>query len=209
MAKKLDDVRKENGANEADKVKEERYGIVEGHTYHLAGYYWIAAEVKDGYAVLQSTGVTSGPWPGYKMSQFGGTDNFYRLDIDGINISDYDAKMSALYETIKAFEFTNTKYGNGLFLISKAKVRKTSQELVEPDNYWSALKTAASNHIALGIHNNSAWLGTAYTDYVWCVGSNGNVDDNVASQVTSCVVAPAFNLDITKVEVEGNEIVII
>lgn len=30
----------------------EKYGIVEGRAYRLAGYDWIAAEVKDGYAVM-------------------------------------------------------------------------------------------------------------------------------------------------------------
>lgn len=78
----------------------------------MAGYDWIAADVKDGYAVMQSCGVTSGPWPGYEMPQFDGTDNdWYEQNIDGMNISDYDDKMSALYEAIKIAAKDHSSFG--------------------------------------------------------------------------------------------------
>lgn len=38
-----------------------------GQTYSMAGYNWICAEKSGNLAVLQSTGVTGGVWPGYKI----------------------------------------------------------------------------------------------------------------------------------------------
>lgn len=93
-----------------------------GKTYRLAGYDWTACElINNGETlVIQSHGVTAGPWPGYTLPQFG-NGNYYGNSIDGQNISGYDDKMRSLYDAIKDAEDSSTSYGNGLFLISKEK----------------------------------------------------------------------------------------
>lgn len=195
------------GREEEPDDEEENAGIVEGHTYRFAGYDWIAAEVKDGYAVLQSCGITSGPWPGYKMPQFGGEkNNWYDKDIDGQDISAYDSRMLRLYETIKSVEFTNAEYGKGLFLVSNKKVNQLERK--DSDNYRGALKIAAKNYSSFGASYNNAWTGTYNGDVnAYYVHSNG--DTYNYSQNHSFAVPAAFNLDQSKVRVEGHKIVII
>ena len=189
---------------------ENAYAILEaGETYRFAGYSWTACElVNDGrVAVIQSHGVTHGAWPGFVMSQFG-NGNYYSKSIDGDDISAYDDKMQALYEAIKDAEDSSTSYGKGLFLISKEKAGFT--EWCEPGSgdYWQALKKAAGNASSFGCPNNHAWLGTVGgSGSAWCVYSGGNVYD-YNSQNYDYVVAPAFNLDVSKVEVDGDEIII-
>lgn len=175
-----------------------------GKTYKFAGYSWTACEVNNDrhVAVIQSRGVTHGAWPGFKMTEF---DSKY--SIDGYDISAYDVKTKKLYNAIKDVEDKSASYGKGLYLVSKEKAGYT--EWCEPgsDDYWQALKKAAGNASSFGCPNNYAWLGTVYgSDYAWCVGSSGNVYDY--SQNSDCVVAPAYNLDLSKVEVVGDEIII-
>lgn len=125
--------------------------------------------MKDGYAVMQSCGVTSGPWPGYEMPQFDGTDNdWYEQNIDGMNISDYDDKMSALYEAIKSVEFNGAGYGNGLFLVSNTKVNQIEWGGKGSGDYCNALKIAAKDHSSFGADNGCAWLGTVNSGDAWC-----------------------------------------
>ena len=179
-----------------------------GKTYKFAGYSWTACEVNNDrhVAVIQSHGITHGMWPGFVIPKFG-NGNYYGRSIDGQDISDYDEKMSALYNAIKDVEDKSASYGKGLYLVSKEKAGYT--EWCEPgsDDYWQALKKAAGNASSFGCPNNYAWLGTVYgSDYAWCVGSSGNVYDY--SQNSDYVVAPAFNLDLSKVEVVGDEIII-
>lgn len=182
-----------------------------GKTYKFAGYDWTVCEVdsKRHTAVFQSHGVTSGAWPGYVMQKFGGKANaFYGSDIDGEDISDYDDKMQALYDTIKDAEDSSASYGKGLFLIGKGKVGFT--KLCQPGfgNYCQALEKAAEYARLFGAASNYAWLGTVNgSNYVWCVYSNGNVYHNY-SQYYDFVVAPAFNLDLSKIIVVGDEIFI-
>ncbi len=177
-------------------------------TYKFAGYSWTACEVNNDrhVAVIQSHGITHGMWPGFVIPKFG-NGNYYGRSIDGQDSSDYDEKMSALYNAIKDVEDKSASYGKGLYLVSKEKAGYT--EWCEPgsDDYWQALKKAAGNASSFGCPNNYAWLGTVYgSDYAWCVGSSGNVYDY--SQNSDYVVAPAFNLDLSKVEVVGDEIII-
>ena len=179
-----------------------------GKTYKFAGYSWTACEVNNDrhVAVIQSHGITHGMWPGFVIPKFG-NGNYYGRSIDGQDSSDYDEKMSALYNAIKDVEDKSASYGKGLYLVSKEKAGYT--EWCEPgsDDYWQALKKAAGNASSFGCPNNYAWLGTVYgSDYAWCVGSSGNVYDY--SQNSDYVVAPAFNLDLSKVEVAGDEIII-
>ena len=179
-----------------------------GKTYKFAGYSWTACEVNNDrhVAVIQSHGITHGMWPGFVIPKFG-NGNYYGRSIDGQDSSDYDEKMSALYNAIKDVEDKSASYGKGLYLVSKEKAGYT--EWCEPgsDDYWQALKKAAGNASSFGCPNNYAWLGTVYgSDYAWCVGSSGNVYDY--SQNSDYVVAPAFNLDLSKVEVVGDKIII-
>ena len=179
-----------------------------GKTYKFAGYSWTACEVNNDrhVAVIQSHGITHGMWPGFVIPKLG-NGNYYGRSIDGQDSSDYDEKMSALYNAIKDVEDKSASYGKGLYLVSKEKAGYT--EWCEPgsDDYWQALKKAAGNASSFGCPNNYAWLGTVYgSDYAWCVGSSGNVYDY--SQNSDYVVAPAFNLDLSKVEVVGDEIII-
>ena len=181
-----------------------------GKTYKFAGYKWTACElINNGKTlVIQSHGVTNGKWPGYKMLKFGeNVDTFYAADIDGQDISGYDDKMQALYEAIKDAEDSSTSYGKGLFLISEEKIGFTKCGEPGSGNYWKALKAAAENARSFGSPYSCAWLGTVYGgNDAWCVGSYGSVY-YYGDQSSDFVVAPAFNLDLSKVEVAGDEII--
>ena len=175
-----------------------------GKTYKFAGYSWTACEVNNNrhVAVIQSRGVTHGAWPGFKMTEF---DSKY--SIDGYDISAYDVKTKKLYDAIKDVEDKSASYGKGLYLVSKEKAGFT--EWCEPGSgdYWQALKKAAGNASSFGCPYYYAWLGTVDgTGGAWCVGSYGSVYNYY--QDSDCVVAPAYNLDLSKVEVVGDEIII-
>ena len=179
-----------------------------GQTYSFMGYDWTACELinKGKTLVIQSHGVTHGEWPGFVMPQFG-NGNYYADSIDGQDISAYDNKMQALYDAIKDAEDSSTSYGKGLFLISKEKVGFTEWGKSGSGNYWQALKKTAENACSFGSPDNYAWLGTVYgSGGAWYVNSNGGVSYN--DQSDDYVVAPAFNLDLSKVEVVGDEIMI-
>ena len=179
-----------------------------GKTYKFAGYSWTACEVNNDrhVAVIQSHGITHGMWPGFVIPKFG-NGNYYGRSIDGQDISDYDEKMSALYNAIKDVEDKSASYGKGLYLVSKEKAGFT--EWCEPGSgdYWQALKKAAGNASSFGCPSYCAWLGAVGgSDGAWYVSSNGNVYNYY--QDSDCVVAPAYNLDLSKVEVVGDEIII-
>ena len=179
-----------------------------GKTYQFAGYKWTACELinKGKTLVIQSHGVTHGKWPGFKMEKFG-NGNYYADSIDGQDISGYDDKMQSLYDAIKDVEDTSASYGKGLFLISKEKAGFTEWGKSGSGNYWAALKAVAENACSFGSPDNYAWLGTVYgSGGAWYVNSNGGVSYN--DQSDDYVVAPVFNLDLSKVEVAGDEIVI-
>ena len=181
-----------------------------GKTYRLAGYNWTACElINNGKtAVIQSHGVTHGEWPGFKMAKFGGEINTnFAVDIDGHNISAYDNKMQSLYDAIKDVEDKSAPYGEGLYLISKEKAGFTEWDQPVSGDYWQALKKAAGNASSFGSPYSCAWLGTVYGgNDAWCVGSYGSVY-YYGDQSSDFVVAPAFNLDLSKVEVAGDEII--
>ena len=192
---------------------ENTYAVLEsGKTYKFAGYGWTVCEVdsKRHTAVIQSHGVTSGAWPGYVMQKFGGKANaFYGSDIDGEDISAYDDKMQTLYDAIKEAEDTSATYGKGLYLISIGKAGFSEWGVPGSGNYCQALKKAAENACLFGSSSNCAWLvGNVYGNFrAWYVYSTGDVY-YYNSQSSDFVVAPAFNLDLSKVEVEEDEIII-
>lgn len=176
-----------------------------GKTYQFAGYKWTACElINNGKtAVLQSHGVTYGKWPGYTMPQFGNGD-YYGLDIDGQDISVYDDKMQALYDAIKDLEDTSASYGKGLYLISKEKAGFMEWCKPGSGNCWKILKDAGDSS-SFGSFCGGTWLGTGYGRVsAWCVGSDG-VILNLCHEY-DLVIAPSFNLDLSKVEVVENQI---
>ena len=185
-----------------------------GKTYLFMGYNWTVCElVNDGRtAVLQSHGVTSGAWPGFKMAEFGNGD-YYADSIDGQDISAYDHKLKELYNAIKDVEDKSATYGKGLYLVSKEKVGFTKcgehgSGYYCTALYWTALKEAAMNYRSFGAASNGAWLGTVSgSGNPLCVDSNGGVY-NGNPRSSGFVVAPAFNLDLSKVEIVGDEIII-
>ncbi len=177
-----------------------------GKTYKFAGYSWTACEVNNDrhVAVIQSRGVTHGAWPGFKMTEF---DSKY--SIDGYDISAYDVKTKKLYDAIKDVEDKSASYGKGLYLVSKEKAGFTRCGEPGSGNYWKALKAAAENASSFGAVSYNAWLGTVYGgNYAWYVYSGGNFYNNGSGQSSDYVVAPAFNLDLSKVEIVGDEIII-
>lgn len=190
-----------------------------GKTYKFAGYDWTVCElVNDGRtAVLQSHGVTHGAWPGYVMPKFGGNaDTFYTADIAGEDISAYDDKMQALYDAIKDMEDKSAAYGRGLYLMSKEKVGFTKWGDHSSGYYWTALKKAAENARSFGDASvnpfgsarGGAWFSAVFGSYyAWFVYSVGDVFGNYNQDSGNCVVAPAFNLDLSKVEIAGDEII--
>lgn len=179
-----------------------------GKTYQFAGYKWTACELinKGKTLVIQSHGVTHGKWPGFKMEKFGNGD-YYADSIDRQDISAYDRKLKELYNAIKDVEDKSASYGKGLYLISEEKVGFTELGHPGSGNYWQALKAAAENARSFGSPDNYAWLGTVYgSGGAWYVNSNGGVSYN--DQSDDYVVAPVFNLDLSKVEIVDDEIVI-
>lgn len=113
-----------------------------------------------------------------------------------------------MYDAIKDVEDTSASYGKGLYLIPKEK--SGFREWYKPGsgNYWQALKEAAGNARSFGASVNCAWTGTYYGNSggAWYVNSNGGVSYN--DQSDDYVVAPVFNLDLSKVEIVDDEIVI-
>ncbi len=187
---------------------EEQYANLElGKTYDFMGYKWTACElINNGKTlVIQSHGVTHGTWPGFVMPQFGNGD-YYSQSIDGQDISGYDDKTQKLYDAIKDVEDTSVSYGKGLYLISKEKTGFT--EIGDPGSgyYWTELKAVAENTSAFGNASYSAWLGSAFGSYyAWFVSSDGSIYGY--AQNVDFVIAPAFNLDLSKVEIKGDEII--
>ncbi|WP_417020020.1 hypothetical protein [Anaerobutyricum hallii] len=181
-----------------------------GKTYKFAGYNWMACEVDNDrhVVVIQSHGVTHGAWPGYTMPQFG-NGNYYSNSIDGKDISDYDDKMRALYDDIKDAEDKAAPYGEGLYLISVEKAEFKEWDNTGSGNYWQALKATAENAHSFRDANYFAWLGADNgSKGAWCVDSDGCFY-NYFNKRNDFVIAPCFNLDLSKVKVVDNEIVII
>ena len=185
--------------------------LTTGNTYKFGGYSWMVAEQGSGYAVLQaSQSVTSGQWPGYKMTKFGnGAD--YKSNIDGQDISNYDDKMTSLYNTIKSAE-KSTSYGKGLYLISIDKLgvdsSKKPNNATTSGNYSAALKKAANktnNGVWTGTYFNNYYAGSGYSKHqAYVLFQSGTIVGNTSkdygyTQTSSLGIAPVFNLDTSKV----------
>lgn len=171
--------------------------ITVGSTYSFGGYNWIAAEASGNKVILQSKGITSGAWPGYKMPKFGGSD-YYSSNIDGEDISSYDTKTQSLYNNIKFAEYDSS----GLYLVSNTFVQEQKSRY-----YLEALKDAANNYSSFNAVSKAVWLGTVrYNESAFIVNADGSIQDNFL-QTNPEVIAPAFNLNKSKVTVSGNNII--
>ena len=169
-----------------------------GKEYNFAGYRWVPVRIneEDQVAVMQSLGVTAGPWPGFSMGKFGNGD-YYNRDITRRTISDYDDKTRVLMEQIRPIVSGDV----GLYLPSYDNIKTNS---VQRD----ALAKAAANYRSFGASSNYAWTGTYYGGgYAYYVDSDGSTYDKY--QYNSYVVPAAFNLDLSKVAVTGDKIAII
>lgn len=145
-------------------------------------------------------------WPGRTMAKFG-NGNGYAGNIDGQDISGYDDKTKALYNSIKSAEYSEAKYGTGLYLISSTMAGTTEPNTQGSGNYWLALKAAAYDNSTFGASDRYSWLGTVTdNDLAWFVSWNGDISDH--SQDNAYVIAPAFNLDTSKVSLKGNALTV-
>lgn len=191
---------------------EEQYANLElGKTYDFMGYKWTACElINNGKTlVIQSHGVTCGAWPGFKMPQFG-NGHFYSKSIAGEDISGYDDKMQALYYAIKDTEDSFASYGKGLFLISKEKAGYVEFERTGSGNYWKVLQGVSMNYSPFGATCFSTWLGTvadANSGNAFSMDIGGCIGYSICNQPNEYAIAPAFNLDLSKVEIKGDEII--
>lgn len=178
--------------------------IETGQEYRMAGYTWIAAEVNGDYAVLQSCGVTDGPWPGYALplSDSGRKNWWSEQDIDDLDIHAYNDKTIKLYEQLKDVEYTDAEYGKGLYLISYREYHK------KKEYYKVAFQKAITNLRLSGLAFDRVWLSDAnkfdHTKAEY-IDSDG-ICCNEGEQSYPYAVAPAFNLDVRKVKVSGDEI---
>ena len=169
-----------------------------GKEYNFAGYRWVPVRINEEnqVAIMQSLGVTAGLWPGYSMSQFG--NGYYcSQNISSKDISDYDNKTRALMEQIRPIVFGDA----GLYLPSYKNIM---------DNYgWkNALAKAAANYRSFGAPYHCAWTGTygGSSNYAWIVDSDGCTYNN--GQSGSYVIPAAFDLNLSKIEIEGDEIIV-
>ena len=168
-----------------------------GKEYNFAGYRWVPVRInkEDQVAVMQSLGVTAGPWPGFSMPLYGNGD-FYDKDIFGEDISSYNEATEKLMEQIRPVA-VDTVSGRGLYLASFKDI--DSVEDIRNNSVWeNALIKAASSYKSFGISNPILWLSTAGgKDCAWYINSYGDI--NYGTQYNDYVIAPAFNLDLTKI----------
>lgn len=167
-----------------------------GKEYRFAGYDWIAVLCDNSNGViLQSLGITSGPWPGYKMEEYGNSQ-YYNSDISSIN--DYDEKTRELYGKIKGVEKKYSAREDGLYF--------PAGYVAGTNKVWrKALVTLAERAM------DYVWLGTVRGKAALYISPCAGADyylKSYCNQEKSCVIAPAFYLDLSKVTVEGDEILI-
>ena len=182
---------------EYDLVVSGKRTIELGKEYLFEGYRWVPVEINENchVAVMQSLGVTAGPWPGFSMENLG-DGNHYTHNIDEYDISKYDDKTYALMKQIKPVSFIDGLYLPGF-------------EDINDNQLWKdALARAASHGSSFGASSYCAWTGTYYgsSSSAWIVHSTG--DTYGSNQSHSYVVPAAFNLDLSKIEIVGDKIVI-
>lgn len=181
--------------------------LVLGTTYSFAGYDWTCAEEIDGGYVLQSQGIIAREWPGYALggtlyNGVGDTINVgtelseYHGNIFGYDISNYRT-FPTIYNSIKKAEKMSV-YGKGLYLVSSPKAKET--------HYIDAYKISAGKYSQLGGKYEGSWTGTVGSSGAVAVNKTGTLFSQNQGSWLPC--APAFNLDKTKVYLDGTTILI-
>lgn len=168
-----------------------------GKDYIMADRFWTPVEIDEGnqIAIMQSLGVTKGPWPGYSMPQFG-NNKYYGSDINHLDISDYNQKTRLLMDELKPIEGGSLK--KGLWLPGTNMMRLNG-------NWKNALARAAGTFF-MEDYDGHAWIGTTLNkNCAACIGTNR--DEDMRFQDSSYCIAPAFQLDLSKIEVCGERIV--
>lgn len=162
--------------------------LVIGEVYEFAGYRWTPVYTdpyRYRYAIIQSFGVTEGVWPGFKMA-----GDVYNHSISERDIWFYDDKTRALNDAIKFLEFHDMK--TGLYL-------PDLQMDLQRECWKNAMtKVTAANKKGIWIGNNSGKEG-----YAKAFTADGWID---YLQENSLCIAPAFTLDLSKVNVVGDKI---
>jgi hypothetical protein len=128
-------------------------------------------------ALMQSTGLWGGTWPG--TGELSSTAETY--------FGNLSSAISNVYLPTGASANAETIYWGGSWTSSYA----STVHLI--------LRTAANNHSSFNISNNSyAWLGTVYnSEEAYSVYYTGSVSSNYTYRPFVC--APCFTLDLTKV----------
>lgn len=187
--------------------------LTNGNTYKFGGYSWMVAEQGSGYAVLQANKpVTSGPWPGYRLPQFGNNSD-YTKNIDGQDISNYDDKTRTLYNTIKSAE-KSTSYGKGLYLIGISKLGVETNKFNRKGSQTSGgyrTPFMSSGYSWTGTYYNNMYASSGYRNTAIVINSNTGelFSDSTTYEGTTRYIAPAFNLDTSKVTLSGSDLSIV
>ena len=165
----------------------------EGEIYKFADCDWMAVEVHDEYTTLvmikgnTDHGDMSGAWPGYIKNG----NSAYGQSIEYEDISSYYPGLTYLYSQINDKEYAAAT-GEGLYLVPYSFVSEITGK------YWEALMLAARYKSSFGADNYCAWVGTVRSlGTAWYVDEDYGVD--TYNQFKSCVVAPTFNLDTSKI----------
>ena len=190
---------------------------------------WICTErLDDNVYVMQSEGISAGQWPGYVSSGYSAGDFAYR-NISALSTSnDYDkmGNLKAFYDEYGGANHVEANGGrdsetgewkdisatnNGLYLIPSNLISSYGRYYY----LYTFKKTFEiySAYVSFGASSsNRAWLGSAYNNSsnsndhssALCIGNKGSTTNY--QKTYNMVLAPAFNLDITKVNINGNVI---
>ena len=177
-----------------------------GDTYSMGGYRWYCAEqLPNGSYAMQSKGMTHGAWPGY-------------VDNGGYTTAEYsDRNIASFYgtdENSKLYKFYNIDNwkkacadNKGLYLVSYNKVSTESGKGGTSTNYYyRGHFDAAVNYSSFGATNVASWLGSpGAASHAYYVLSDSFIYDS-NYQNNDFVLAPAFNLNPSKVTLEDHVI---
>jgi len=183
-----------------------------GTIYSFAGYDWSCAEIQTNYIVLQMATRPSviGTWPGYRMTgpssgsgSWGPADTAYDGDIDGEDIHTYSYSsfnFTTLWSTINGVEYKPALYGSGLYLISTSKYSASGVHYKE--GFTHGLSSPYAAWLGTFTYGQSQYDHDAYiVSYVGSISTSGG-----QYKYSNMTVMPAFNLDCSKVKLDGTQI---
>lgn len=150
-----------------------------GDTYNIGRYEAVPIKkTASGKYWMQMLGMTSGPWPG-------------EGDISDYNNDDIATFVAEFGDAIDHFRLP------------------TKEEMMRVPGIYPALITAAENYgyYWTGQDGSMVWLGTAYnSSHAYYVSSRGIV--SYYNQSVKLDIVPAFNLDPSKVILNGKKIML-